>query len=455
MKAFLQIFSITSKERTKAPTGSVAQTRVLPPWFSLRVILAAAATARLGALLILHNFSNPKFFEWGDVIRKYLAGRGFSYYTANGIDVPTAYMPPAYSYILWLMFTIFGDRPLAYILLQVLQAAAGVGLVYLVYSFTLVAWNEETALVAAAITAVYPPLVYMPAEMHSINFYVVLTLAVVYYLYLFLEGAPRTVYVVWAGLLLGVLTYFRAEALALPFIYGTLLIVKSRHNVRMAVILLLLPLLMLAPWAIRNYRTFGRLILTTTAGGINLWYGHNLHANGTQHELWPSGKYVMPDAVLQSKIDALPPATDYELRLSSLYRQAAMQFIRTHPWREVELIFRKLFYFWTIDWNHPKARHVVYALPALTVAVLFWVGVVVHWRDLFGRYLLVTATILFANLLALVFFVLPRYRLVVEPMMIPFAASAVLWIVGVWRARGVRTVALPSDEAAQPAATRL
>lgn len=76
----------------------------------LRGILLVAAAARLASLLVLHNFSSPNFFEWGDISRKYLAGRGFSYYTVNGVDVPTAYMPPAYSFLIQVIFMIFGDQ---------------------------------------------------------------------------------------------------------------------------------------------------------------------------------------------------------------------------------------------------------------------------------------------------------------------------------------------------------
>lgn len=76
------------------------------------------------------------------------------------------------------------------------------------------------------------------------------------------------------------------------------------------------------------------------------------------------------------------------------------------------------------------ARHVAYFLPTLVMAALFCVGVFVNRKEFFGRLLLVTITLAFTNLTALVLFVLPRYRLAVEPIMIPFAASALVWA---WR----------------------
>jgi len=411
---------------------------VMPSWFNWKTILFIAFAARTATLLLVHNFTYPHFFEWGDISRKYLSGRGFSYYTINGADVPTAYMPPAYSFIIQPVFRALGDGPPAYILLQVTQLLFGVLLVYLVYRITRIACDENTALVAAALAAGYPPFIYLPSEMHSINFYIVITLAALYYLFLFLEVEPKQSYVVYAALLLGVLLYFRAEALALPFLYASLLLYRSRRYWKSALILILLPLFLLTPWTVRNYRTFNSMVLTTTSGGINLWYGHNQQATGTQREPWPSGKVVTPDAALQSRINALPPTADYELRLSALYHDEAIKFIRTHPAREAELLALKLFYFWTIDWNHPKARHFIYAAPTLLLVAVFWLGIAVNGRDLFGRYLILTVTLLFTNLIALVFFVLPRYRLVVEPIMILFSAGAIVWIWNALIALGTR-----------------
>ena len=415
----------------------------------LRGILLAAAAARIGTVAVLHNFFNPNFFEWGDISRKYLAGRGFSYYAVNGVDVPTAYMPPAYSFLVQAMFVIFGDRPLAYVLLQLIQASAGVVLVYLVYRLTRLVWDTGCALLAAAIAAVYPPFLYIPSEMHPISLYIVITLAVVYFLFLYLDQFPRIAHAIFAGLLLGVLIYFRAEALALPFLFSVVLVSKSRQYWPAALLVLVLPMLLAAPWAYRNYRTLGSLIATTTAGGVNLWYGHNPQATGTQREMWPSGKVVTPDPALQKRLEALPASADYELRRSAVFRDEALQFMRAHRQREVELTLRKFFYFWTIDWNHPKARHAAYFLPTLVMVALFWLGVFVNREQMFGRLLLLTVTVAFTNLTALVFFVLPRYRLAVEPIMIPFAASALVWAWRVWADDRKRSAVESSDVATQ------
>ena len=427
--------SVTRPHAGRSPRPNSPEERLLPSWLSVNAILWLAGAARLGTLLLVHNFLQPNFFEFGTIARNYLAGKGFSYFMVQGVDVPTAYMPPGYSWLLIALFSIFGDRPGTYIFLQIVQAASGVLLVYVVYRFTWLAWDEDTALVAALLSAVYPPFLYIPAEMHSINFYIVLLLGVTYYLFLLLEMRPRASYAVWAALLLGVLIYFRAEMLALLFIFAALVLWQSRRQWCNAAVLILLPLAMLVPWAWRNYQVFGRPVLTTTAGGINLWYGHNRQANGTQRIAWPSGQVVLPDVLLQQKIDAIPPTSEYELQLSGVYRSEAFQFARANIRREIQLAFNKLTYFWTIDWNHPKARNLLYAGPTMALTALFWIGALVERRRLLGRYRVLVLLLLFTNCVAVVFFVLPRYRLAIDPFLIPFAASALLWML---RARPVR-----------------
>ena len=59
---------------------------------------------------------------------------------------------------------------------------------------------------------------------------------------------------------------------------------------------------------------------------------------------------------------------------------------------------------------------------------LFWVGVVPQRKELWPRYYLFVTYILFSMTLALIFHVLPRYRMFVEPLMVPFAANGLLYL---------------------------
>jgi 4-amino-4-deoxy-L-arabinose transferase-like glycosyltransferase len=395
---------------------------------TLGVILCGAAAARLAAILILRNFHDPVLYEYGIISRYLLAGQGYAFYTVHGQPLPSAFMPPAYAYFLAGMFRIFGDGTVqAFLVSQLLHAAMGVLLVYLVYRIAQIFWSRELALLSALLAAFYPPFVYMCTRMANISFYLTINVAVFYFISLYLFVRPRTGYLVAAGLLSGLLVLFRAETLSLGGIVAVLVLYKLHRAFRDVVVFLWLALAVIAPWTVRNYLVFRRFIPTTTAMPIVLWYGHNSQSNGTQRIGWGDASHVMqPLPPMQAKLDRVPISPQYEIAFHTVYLQEALQFIRTHPREEIILLGEKFVYYWTFDMHHPNTLRPGYWVPALLLVALFWTGVVLERRKLFASYYLFVTYVLFSMTLALVFHVLPRYRMFVEPLMIPLAAVGVL-----------------------------
>ncbi len=394
----------------------------------LRFVLAVAALLRLAAILLVHNWHNPEMWEFGIIARNIVSGKGFWLKTLANVPVPSAFMPPAYEYFLAGMFRIFGDRTFTYVLIQLLQAASCVLLVYLVYRTSELLFGESVALLSAWLTAFYPPFIYMCTEMHPISFYIALSLAVVFYLYRFLEKGGGRGDLVLSSILLGILLMFRAEALALIFLFSGIVLLRSGNGqkFRNAAIYFVLPVLCLVPWTVRNYHLFHRWVPITTSGGLNLWYGHNPDATGSQRHAWPDGTVVQPRPELVSLIFQIPADGQYEIALDQLYRQQALTFIRTHPMRELQLLGNKFLYFWVFDFNHPKARNPLYWVPSFGLVLLWAFAALRHRESALREHLLFTTSIFFAMAVCLALFVLPRYRMVVEPLMIPFVAEFIV-----------------------------
>lgn len=76
----------------------------------------------------------------------------------------------------WPDFLVYlGESWAVYLLLEVVQAAAGVLLVFLVYRVGFVLYRDQAlGRLAAILAALYPPFIEMRNEFHSINFYIVL-----------------------------------------------------------------------------------------------------------------------------------------------------------------------------------------------------------------------------------------------------------------------------------------
>jgi 4-amino-4-deoxy-L-arabinose transferase-like glycosyltransferase len=397
---------------------------------SLRNILVLAAVARLAAVFLLRNFYHPVLWEWAIIVRNLLGGRGYSYYEVSGQAMPTAYMPPAHTLFLAFIFRVFGDGTvLSYLVIQLVNVLMGILLVYLVYRLARIYWSEEVATLSALIIAIHPPFVYMATEIANINFYLPNNVAVVYFLAKYLEEKRKVAYLAAAGALLGLLILFRAETLVLTGILSVLLWAKVRGNVRQIAVFAALAMAVIAPWTVRNYVVFHRFIPTTTAMPIVLWYGHNSQSNGTQRTGWgSSSRVMMPLPPMQAELDSVPPGPQYEIQLHHIYLGEALDFMRSHPGEEVVLLGKKFFYYWTFDMHHPKGANPAYWIPTMGLIGLFWVGVVTQRRELLPRYSLFVTYIVFSMTLALVFHVLPRYRMFVEPLMVPFAATGLLFV---------------------------
>jgi 4-amino-4-deoxy-L-arabinose transferase-like glycosyltransferase len=439
---------VRSAQSLSAVGWLVRHTKEVAERCSLRNILLAATVLRLGAVAVLHRFHNPVLFEYGTISRNILAGHGYAYYEVQGQPMPSAFMPPAYGYFLALMFRVFGDGTASsFITSQLIHVAMGVLLVYVLYRIARLHWSEGVARASAAAAALYPPFVYMPTEMANINFYLATNAGVFWFLARYLREEPRRRYLVAAGLLLGVLMLFRAEALALVFLLGAGIAWKGRHAWRGALAFALVALAGLVPWTLRNYAVFHRFIPTTTAMPMVLWYGHNPQANGTQRTGAPEFKVFEPPPEMRVKMDKVAPGSDYEVRLHQIYLDEALDYIRRHPREELGLLGKKFFYYWTFDMHHPKARQPEYWVPALLLVALFWAGVGIERRRVFSELYLFAVYILFSMSLALVFHALPRYRMFVEPLMLPFVVQGLLFLAYRFQP-AKRPLALPIERSA-------
>jgi hypothetical protein len=144
-------------------------------------------------------------------------------------------------------------------------------LVYVIYRTALLLMDRRVATLAAILVAVYPTQVYTCNEFHSINFYIVLGAAAVFFLTRYSEQTGSWKDIVLAVFSMGLLMLFRAEAPALLCRYTVILVWRrGRKAATPAAAFLVIARLCLAPWTLRNYVVFRRLVPVTVSAGVNL-----------------------------------------------------------------------------------------------------------------------------------------------------------------------------------------
>ncbi len=403
-------------------------------WPSLRTVLVAAALLRLATIPLVGSFRHPVTWEFGPLATNIATGHGYSdlgiitpfgTVNQNGGYVPSIFMPPAYSYVLAFFYRLAGPGPVAYLALEVVQAALGVILVFVVYRLALILLGKRGAIAAACLTAIYPAQVYMCNEFHPISIYIVLGTATVLFLVRYIEMTRSWKDLILAGVCGGILMLFRGEAPALVLLYAIILILRGgRKTAGAAAAFLLTAFAFLAPWTIRNYREFGIIIPVCASGGVNLWVGNNPRATGGQHYIL----YPKPLSADLEKVFDQPMDKYYTVRVDAGLKRLAIDYIRTHPREDTILAAKKLFIFWLFDPTHDKGSSPAYWVPSLILSFFAAWGAVLRGKKLFTDDLFLSASVLFALAIGMVVFVLPRYKIVIDPFLIVIAANAVVTV---------------------------
>lgn len=353
-----------------------------------------------------------------------------------GNSMPSAYQPPLYPLFLALVFRLRGlpfpailnDRT-ALIGVQLLHCLAGGLWCACLYALGNRLFGGRIGIVAALLGATYPTLAYSVVEVHPLNFFLLLLLC-------FLLAACEITNDVngaefagkragWKSALIlgvtaGLLALTRSECL--PLCLLLLLGMGWRHPSRRAQMACAVGVccLLYAPWLIRNHRDFGAFVLTNTSG-TNLFRGQGPVANGGTYQA--DGKEIWFTPETRAAIHALPVTTDWEMRQDALLRRAAMDYMRQHPLRPLQLIPNKLFLFLIRDGNHPKGQSVLVWVPGLALLLCALRGYWLLRKDL--RFFWPLAAVpLFYALIVVVFFSLPRYRMMIDPaLMVPAACG--------------------------------
>jgi 4-amino-4-deoxy-L-arabinose transferase-like glycosyltransferase len=319
-----------------------------------------AVLAALGIRLLVVAFVYPNVLtlrrdhwafgcEVGRIARSIYDGQGFSspLYHPTG---PTAWMTPAYPYMVAGIFKVFGlytkSAAWAALTLNALfSALTCVPIFYLARR----SFGEKVAMWAAWAWAVFPYAIYLSANFVWYTALTTLLLATLLAMTFRLErGAGFGMWMLY-GLIWGLAALTNATVLTLLPIFGIWACIRLHRQgekwfLRAAAAAAVF-WVTLSPWEIRNYRTFHQVILARDNFGLELWVGNN-------------GDTTFWD------IDAAHPSEnpaeleEYErmgeLAYMAKKRSQAMTFITSHPGTYALLVLRRFVYTWTGYWSFAR-----------------------------------------------------------------------------------------------------
>jgi 4-amino-4-deoxy-L-arabinose transferase-like glycosyltransferase len=304
--------------------------------FLLSIALKFAATLYLG------HYLNPRTWENGNIADNLLSGKGFSA-CFLGPEQATSWQAPFYPYFLALFYIIFGRGSFTYLLIAIVQSIITSVVPILVYKSGKIIFNKSTAVLAAILAAFFPLMVWYSTRFHHTAF-VFLFITMVFYLFIkgYETGDKKDF--LYAGVALGVGVL--VEPVIIVFLFAFILWSSIEKGfifaMRKAVITIVLVLIIIFPWTLRNYQVHNQLIFIKSSFGKEFWLGNNLRATGTAFAANGKGEItnVYPP-VIYDQLKNYP-----EIVRTRMMRDEALNWIRENPLGFIYLSSKKVLYFW-------------------------------------------------------------------------------------------------------------
>lgn len=317
----------------------------------------------------------PDQREYLEVARSFLHGEGFSFTDPRFGQRVYAYRTPGYP----LLLAATGANVRA---ARVVQAVLDTSTVLAAYLLARRWLGPRASVFAAALVAFNPFLVYFSGLILTETLFTAMLAWGMWFV-----TSSRTMPWLIGGLLLAASTLVRPGALPLPVILGVLGAIATRNaepnrrperayhrwwSLPVGTSMLLLTILVLLPWAIRNHRVLppdesGRhpWVWTSTNAGITRYDGFNPDATGASD---------------QSFVEAMPHLRSMsETERNDYLAREATHFMRTRPLDSIKLAGAKVLRTWSPRPLSSEFSRTLYVIVALAYSVPFFALFAAGW----------------------------------------------------------------------------
>jgi len=384
-------------------------------------IMLVALLLRLSWILIGHTYrfkaaDNNFSFGWemGRIAASIASGQGFSnpFGPQTG---PTAWEPPLYPYLVAGVFRTFGIYSQASAL-ALLAINSGFSALTCIPIFLIARriFSEKVAIVSAWAWALLPNVIFWCTRAVWETSLAALLLTTIFWLALTLEDREGVVPWLQFGLLWAIAALSNTSLLSFLPAAGLWAwyrrAKRGKRSMAGVVLASVVFLACIAPWLVRDYRTFGKFIFVRDNFGAELRLGNGPGADGT----WMEYLHPTQDVYGMRQYESMG-----ELPYIAMRRQQALQYIQADYARFFGLCVKRFIYFWA---GPPKATQPPWLSEAknslfLASSVLTFWGIARALRMRRpGAWLLFWLLAIYPTIYYLVF-PSPRYRVPIEPAM--------------------------------------
>lgn len=342
---------------------------------------------------------------------------------------------PLYAYFSGFLFKLFGEDVNFIYVLQFILGALNCALIYLIARLN---FNEVVAFISGLLCAVYGLFVFYDGLFIYTSLSLFLNSLLFLYL-LFIQNKLGQKNLFVFGVLLGVATITQANIVIFGVAAIAWLLWQERLSFsrlyRKALSFLLGLSLVIGLVTVRNYIVERDMVLIAGNTGINFFIGNNGRATGIFDNsgfLTPTQEGMFRDSRVIAKLQAGRELKTSEV--SVIWLRKSLEFIKNSPSAYFKLVLKKIDFLFNPnevihDPEFSLVRDKIGIFKVMLMNLKFilplcFLGLIFNLRN-FKRNALLYIILAAFSVSILAFFVTTRYRIVMVPFMIIFAASAI------------------------------
>jgi len=370
----------------------------------------------------------PYGYELGRIASAIAGGRGFSSPLRLVDSGPSAWFTPVYPYIvagIFKVWGIFSDK--SRLIIETLNCACASLTVIPIFEIAQRTFRRGVAIGAAWAWVFLPTSLLFPITWVWDTALAALLLGLIFWATLAIRDSRSTPR--WAGYgalwALGVLTNPSILSL-LPFLAGWAVWETRRNSInwaRFTATAALIFAICLVPWTVRNYRTFGKVIVLRSNFGLELWLGNNPNVSDT----WTPWLHPNDNQEEADKYKRMG-----EIAYMEEKKQEGLEFMRTHPVETVQYMFRRFVENWLAitdspadTWSSSPLYVKAFLVMNFLLTVFTWLGALFAYRSRSAESFLYAIVLLIFPLVFYITHSSLRYRFPMDPIMMVLAAYGV------------------------------
>ena len=336
--------------------------------------------------------------------------QGNGYVNSDG--TAHSFYPPFYPFFLSIIYRLFGH---SYIAVRIIQSVIGALICVLIYLIAKELRNSILGILSACFAIIYPPFIKSAELLLTETLFTLLLCLIVYYL-VRIQRESRYKDCAVLGLLIGLGLLTKTALIVLP-IFVIPVFINKKDALKKYIVVVLFFLLPVTPWIIRNYSVYHRFVPVATQGGITFYSSYQP----------PDGIFgTLASGTNDPVIVEAGQISDIVLRNNFLVKKT-LDFIVKNPGKVILLELKKILYLWApFDWEIVGGRW--FNFMHVMILPFFIVGFFIAFKE-FSKFYPVLLPIFYFQIITLIFYGSPRFRLPVEPyiFIIAFIGLSYVW----------------------------